>query len=86
MARQAAHICSVQSGACTLWAVCRLSSRDRVPVPSPGLTCTAAVCSATGASWTYCTWMSLACSEEPSTPAAAASAEATAISCAPWRT
>lgn len=48
-------------------------------------TWTAAVWSVTGASWTYCTWMSGG-REEPSTAVAPPSADATAISWAPRST
>lgn len=48
-------------------------------------TCTAAVWSVTGASWTYCTWMSGG-REEPSTVVADPSADVTAISWAPRST
>lgn len=54
--------------------------------PKGGPTWAAAVWSVTGASWTYWTWMSLPWSGEPSTPVAAGSEEATAISWAPWST
>lgn len=50
------------------------------------LTCTVAVWSVTGANWTYCTWMSLPCRGEASTPVAPGSAEATAMSCGPLTT
>lgn len=54
--------------------------------PKGGPTWAAVVWSVTGASWTYWTWMSLPWSGEPSTPVAAGSEEATAISWAPWST